>query len=47
MALDPRRWPALAVYLYAKALTVAIHRWKRWRGRDKEWNRDDTSRKAS
>jgi len=47
MARQPGRWPALAVYLYAKLLTLAIHRWKRWRGRDKEWNRDDTSRRAA
>lgn len=41
----PRLWPALAVYLYAKLATAAIYRWKRRRGREKEWNRDDSSRR--
>jgi len=43
----PTLWPALAVYLYAKLASLAIFHWKRWRGREKEWNRDDTSRRAS
>lgn len=44
MLLDPRRWPAMAVYLYAKLACMAIYRWKAMQGRQKEWNRDDTSR---
>jgi glycosyltransferase involved in cell wall biosynthesis len=41
---DPRRWPGLAVYLYAKLACIAIYRWKAMQGRQKEWNRDETSR---
>jgi hypothetical protein len=47
MALDPRDWPALAVYLYAKVAHVAIYHWKERRGRHKEWNRDDTTRRTA
>jgi len=42
----PRLWPAMAVYLYAKLATVLVYAWKQRRGRHKEWNRDDTSRRA-
>ena len=41
---DPGRWPAMAVYVYAKFATLAEYRWKRFRGRHKEWNRDQSSR---
>jgi glycosyltransferase involved in cell wall biosynthesis len=44
LLLDPRRWPALAVYLYAKVVTMAIYAHKARQGRQKEWNRDDSSR---
>ena len=43
----PALWPALGVYLYAKVASLAIFHWKRWRGREKEWNRDETSRRAT
>jgi glycosyltransferase involved in cell wall biosynthesis len=41
-----RLWPSLAVYLYAKLATLALERWKQARGRNLEWNRDDSSRRA-
>lgn len=41
----PSMWPALTVYSYAKLATVAIFRWKRFRGRQREWNRDESSRR--
>lgn len=44
LLLDPRRWPALAVYLYAKLVTMAIYAHKARQGRQKEWNRDESSR---
>jgi glycosyltransferase involved in cell wall biosynthesis len=44
---QPGLWPALAVYLYAKLATLALHRWKRLRGRQREWNRDDSSRRTA
>ncbi|MEZ4281065.1 MAG: glycosyltransferase [Myxococcota bacterium] len=44
LARDPRRWPGLAVYAFAKAASVLLYRWKALRGRQKEWNRDDSSR---
>ncbi|MAG30567.1 MAG: glycosyl transferase [Deltaproteobacteria bacterium] len=44
IAIDPRRWSALAVYVYAKLVTTAIFALKKVRGRHKEWNRDETSR---
>jgi len=40
----PSLWPGLAVYLYAKVVCVAIYQWKARQGRQKEWNRDNTSR---
>ncbi len=40
----PNLWPGLAVYLYAKVVCMAIYWWKARQGRQKEWNRDDTSR---
>lgn len=43
----PRLWPGLAVYLYAKVACMAIYFVRERQGRHKEWNRDDTSRKAS
>ena len=46
LASDPGRWPGLIVYLYAKAACMLIYRWKAARGRQKEWNRDETSRAA-
>lgn len=42
----PKLWPGLAVYLYAKVVCMAIYWWKARQGRQKEWNRDDTSREA-
>jgi len=47
LAADPRRWPGLAVYGFAKLACVAIYRWKALQGRQKEWNRDDSSREAA
>ena len=44
LLLDPQRWPAMAVYLYAKVVTMAIFWNKARQGRQKEWNRDETSR---
>ncbi len=44
---NPRLWPGLAVYLYAKVACMAIYFVRERQGRHKEWNRDDTSRKAS
>jgi len=46
LLLDPRRWPALAVYFYAKLASVVIFAWKRRQGRHKEWNRDESSRRG-
>lgn len=43
----PALWPSLAVYLYAKVACMAIYWVRERQGRHKEWNRDDTSRKAS
>lgn len=43
----PTLWPGLAVYLYAKVACMAIYWVRERQGRHKEWNRDDTSRKAS
>lgn len=43
----PALWPGLAVYLYAKVACMAIYWVRERQGRHKEWNRDDTSRKAS
>lgn len=45
--LNPRLWPGLAVYLYAKLACMAIYRVRESQGRHKEWNRDDTSRPDS
>jgi glycosyltransferase involved in cell wall biosynthesis len=42
--LKPALWPGLAVYLYAKVACMAIYWVKARQGRQKEWNRDDTSR---
>lgn len=42
----PSLWPGLAVYLYAKIACMAIYFVRERQGRHKEWNRDDTSRKA-
>lgn len=47
MLRNPGNWPALGVYVYAKLVTIAIYQWKRFRGRHREWNRDDSSRQAS
>jgi glycosyltransferase involved in cell wall biosynthesis len=47
MLLDPRRWPSLAVYLYAKLACMWIYARKARQGREKEWNRDDTSRRQA
>jgi len=47
LLMQPTHWPALAVYVYAKIVTVALFHWKALRGRHKEWNRDETSRQAS
>jgi glycosyltransferase involved in cell wall biosynthesis len=44
---NPTLWPGLAVYLYAKVACMAIYFVRERQGRHKEWNRDDTSRKAS
>ena len=41
---DPRLWPALALYVFAKLASLAVYRWRRFRGRHKRWARDDTSR---
>jgi glycosyltransferase involved in cell wall biosynthesis len=46
VALRPSLWPALLVYVYAKVATVVVFSWKRYRGRHKEWNRDDTTREG-
>ena len=43
---NPTLWPGLAVYLYAKVACMAIYFVRERQGRHKEWNRDDTSRKA-
>ncbi|MFT5443949.1 MAG: glycosyltransferase involved in cell wall biosynthesis [Myxococcota bacterium] len=45
--LKPSLWPGLAVYLYAKFACMAIYAVRQRQGRHKEWNRDDTSRKAN
>jgi glycosyltransferase involved in cell wall biosynthesis len=47
LARDPRRWPGLAVYAFAKAASVVLYRLKALRGRHKEWNRDDSSRAST
>lgn len=47
LLLDPRRWPAMAVYLYAKIACMWIYARKARQGREKEWNRDDTSRRSA
>jgi hypothetical protein len=47
MLLQPARWPGLAVYLYAKVACMWIYRRKAAQGREKEWNRDDTSRRSA
>lgn len=44
---NPSCWPGLIVYLYAKAACMMIYRWKAFRGKQKEWNRDDTSRMSA
>lgn len=44
---QPSLWPALAVYIYAKFATLALFHWKQLRGRHREWNRDESSRRAS
>jgi glycosyltransferase involved in cell wall biosynthesis len=44
MSRDPRRWPAMAVYIYVKIAT-RLRVWWCYRGTDKpRWERDDTSR---
>lgn len=47
LARRPRWWPALAVYFWAKVASLALFHAKRLRGREKEWNRDETSRRAA
>ena len=44
---QPRRWPAIALYVFAKFATLAVYRWKQTQGRHKEWNRDDSSRRVA
>jgi len=44
---NPLRWPAMAVYLYAKLVCMWIFARKARQGREKEWNRDDTSRRSA
>ena len=41
---QPTLWPSLMLYLGAKAATLAIYYYKKLVGRQREWNRDDTSR---
>lgn len=45
LLLDPRRWPGMLVYLYAKVACMLLYADKTRRGRQKEWNRDETSRR--
>jgi len=40
---EPRQWPALVVYTWAKLATLVGYAWKKRRGRHKEWNRDATT----
>jgi glycosyltransferase involved in cell wall biosynthesis len=44
LALQPRLWPALAVYFYAKVACIAIYFVRERQGRHRRWNRDDSSR---
>jgi hypothetical protein len=47
LLLDPRRWAAVAVYLFVLAATRARARWLLWRGDLSKWERDQSSRQAS
>jgi hypothetical protein len=42
---QPMIWPALGIYIYAKLATLATYHWKQLRGRHREWNRDESSRR--
>jgi glycosyltransferase involved in cell wall biosynthesis len=44
LALNPLRWPAIAVYAYAKLATVLLYKWNERRGSEKSWKRDETTR---
>lgn len=44
---DPRRWPAIAVYVAVKALSAAGGAWKCRFGSMAAWNRDDAGRRAA
>jgi glycosyltransferase involved in cell wall biosynthesis len=44
LALDPRLWPALAVYMYVKVSARAWTWWKYAFGNHQTWERDESSR---
>src|SRR5215472_7748185 len=40
VARSPKFWPSLAVYVFARACTIALFAWKRSTGAEKRWARD-------
>jgi glycosyltransferase involved in cell wall biosynthesis len=47
LALNPRLWPALTVYIYVKVVTRARMRWKYAHGNHGTWERDESSRQVA
>lgn len=47
LALRPRRWPALAVYVATKFATIVTHTRRYWLADRRVWDRDESSRSGT
>jgi glycosyltransferase involved in cell wall biosynthesis len=47
LSLNPRLWPALAIYFYVKLVAGARMRWKYAFGNHQIWERDESSRQVA